>query len=407
MAKRKTIIILGDGMADEPIDALGGKTPLQVAHTPGMDSIAREGRSGTLLTLPQGYPTSSDVANMSVLGCDLPTEYCGRGPLEAMGGGIQLDPDEVAFRVNFTTVEEGILKDFSGGHIEQKEAEALVQCLQQSFGDHHLRFESGVSYRNLLILKSPPFSKHVRTEKPDDNTGEAVNSHLPEAETVDAEVTATMLRELMFAATPILEATPYNTKRKEQGLQRTNGIWPWSGGSAGSIRTLKERYGIRSAVVSAVGVINGLGRCLGMEIRRVKGATGYIDTHYEGKADAALDLIRDHDLVYVHVEALDEVGHARDLQLKIDTLEQFDSRLVQRILHGVSDAITVAVLPDHPVPVRLGTHTRTPVPVSIRMPEEQAEPDDLTTYDEASAPHGALGHLVGRDFMDLLFGDNQ
>lgn len=396
-----TVIFLGDGMADEPIPSLGGKTPLQYAQTPGMDSIANAGRSGTLLTLPAGFPTSSEVANMSVLGCDLSTEYCGRGPLEAAGRGIALGPTDIAFRLNLTTTENGILTDYSGGHISQEEAVEAVAALDRAFGGNGIRFHPGVSYRTILVLPHP-HSARIKTEKPDDHQGDPVGENLPRTLEPAAEPTADLLRRIIAEAPAVLEALPFNRRRISRGEPLTNGVWPWSGGKAGALRTLKERFGIRGAVISAVDVIVGLGRCLGMEVIHVPGATGYIDTNYEGKADAAIDALKKNDLVYVHVEAIDEVSHAGDLKKKIAAIEDFDRRLIQRVLRAIDPEVTAVVLPDHPVPIALRKHTRTPVPVSVRM--AGVNPDAIMTFNEIDAPRGQLGALHGDGLMKYLFG---
>jgi 2,3-bisphosphoglycerate-independent phosphoglycerate mutase len=390
MQLRKTILFLGDGMADEPLAELGGRTPLQAAVKPAMDRIAREGRSGTLLTLPEGYPTSSDVANMSVLGCDLARELCGRGPLEAASQGIALGPRDVCFRVNLVSVDaDGILRDFSGGHIDQAAAAATIALLNRELADDRLRFHSGVSYRNLLVLRGAEFNARVACDKPDDNHGNPVAEHLPRALDPSGEATAALLRALMARAAALLRG------------RGANAIWPWSGGQAGALHRLDLRYGLRAAVISAVDVINGLGCCLGMEVIRVPGATGYIDTNFEGKADAAIAAIRDHDFVYVHVEAMDEVSHAQDLRLKLRAIEDFDRRLVARVMAAADPDTTFVVLPDHPVPLRTGRHSRTPVPVAIRRPGWS--PDGVACYDEIACLAGSLGALRGAGLMDLLF----
>ena len=402
MSTQKTVIFLGDGMADEPLEELEGKTPLEFAKTPAMDSIASDGTSGTLLTLPEGYPTSSEVANMSVLGSDLATEYCGRGPMEAAGRGISLAPDDTAFRVNLTTVTDQRLTDFSGGHIPQSDADELIAALNRSLGSESVQFHTGVSYRNLLILSGEEYSPAIKTDKPDDNHGQLIADHLPTATMPEAEPTAELLRHLIQSAPVVLASTPLNQRLIAEGKAVANAIWPWSGGRAGALQTLREKYDISSAVISAVDVIVGLGRLLGMEVITVPGATGYIDTNYEGKADAAIAALESHDLVYVHIEAIDEVSHAQDLKLKVDTIEQFDSRIVARVLNAVGSDVTAVVLPDHPVPIALGKHTRTPVPVAIRRADVQ--PDTVNTYGERSALSGALGPMAGPDLMNLLFG---
>lgn len=390
MKDHQTVLFLGDGMADEPLVELGGRTPLQAAATPNMDAIARQGRSGTMLTLPAGFPTSSDVANMSVLGCDLARELCGRGPLEAASQGIPLGPDDVAFRMNLVTVDAGgFLRDFSGGHIAQADAAEAVRLLNEKLGTDGIRFYTGVSYRNLLILSGPQYSAEVAYDKPDDNHGNLVAEHLPRAKTPEGERTAALLRDLIARAADVLKG------------REANGIWPWSGGKAGAIHNICQHYGIRAAVISAVDVINGLGRCMGMDVIKVPGATGYIDTDYEGKADAAVQALKDgYDFVYVHVEAIDEVSHAQDLKLKLRTIEDFDRRLIGRVMAKAGNGAAYCVLPDHPVPLAIGKHTRTPVPVAFCRPG--MAPDGVQTFDEAAALEGSLGLIKGADLMDLL-----
>ncbi|MEI6148718.1 MAG: cofactor-independent phosphoglycerate mutase [bacterium] len=400
MNRRKTIVFLGDGMADEPIPELGGKTPLQFARTPGMDQIAREGRSGTLLTLPAGYPTSSEVANMSVLGCDLASEYCGRGPLEAAGRGVALGPDDTAFRVNLVTIGEGILRDFSGGHVAPADAAELIAALNERLGDSCVRFYAGVSYRNILVLSGKDFSPGVRTDKPDDNHGEYVQDHLPVSSAPEGETTAALLRELILKAPAVLADHPVNLRLRAEGKPEVNGIWPWSGGRVGALRKLSDKYGVNGAVISAVDVIVGLGRCLGMAVIKVPGATGYIDTNYEGKALAAIEALKTHDFVYLHLEAIDEVSHEQSLKLKIQAIEDFDSRIIVPVLQAVGPAVNCAVLPDHPVPIKMGRHTRTPVPVSVRV--AGVGPDGVTAFNEVDCLGGALGGMKADGLMRVL-----
>ena len=386
----KTVLFLGDGMADEPIESLGGKTPLEAANTPWMDKIARDGRSGTFLTLPDGFPTSSDVANMSVMGGDLPTELCGRGPLEAASMGLNLGPDDVAFRLNLVTVnEDGTLKDFSAGHIGVAAQQEAIALLNEKLGSEKVRFYAGVSYRNIVVLSGPEFSASVAYDKPDDNQGNLVVEHLPRAKAPEGEVTAATLRDIIAKAAEVLKG------------RQANGVWPWSGGKAGAIHSIATRYGIRGAVVSAVDVINGLGRVMGLDVIKVPGATGYIDTNYEGKADAAIKAIEDgYDFVYVHIESTDEVSHEQKLDLKLKAIEDFDSRLIGRVMTKLGDAVAYCVLPDHPVPLRLGKHTRTPVPVAVCQPGNA--PDAVMGYGERAALNGSLGALKGGELMDLL-----
>ncbi len=401
MSDWKTVVFLGDGMADEPIPELGGRTPLQVAKTPGMDRIAREGRSGTLMTLPEGFPTSSEVANMSVLGCDLSAEYCGRGPLEAAGRGIPLGANDTAFRVNLTSVVSGVLKDFSGGHVAQEDAAALIQVLNETFGAPGVRFYSGVSYRNILVLSGEQYSPRIKADKPDDNHGQRVADHMPEPSAPEGAATAALLRKLVEEAPAVLEQHEVNRKRKAEGKGMVNGIWPWSGGRAGAMRKIQDKYGVSGAVISAVDVIMGLGRLLGMEAISVPGATGYVDTNYEGKARAAVDALKRHDFVYIHVEAIDEVSHEQNLELKIKAIEDFDARIIVPVMQAVGPRAAYAILPDHPVPLRLGKHTRTPVPVSVSMPGMSS--DGVPAYSELECPGGALGEMRTDALMRLLF----
>lgn len=403
MKQHKTVIFLGDGMADEPVPKLGGKTPLEAASTPNMDKIATLGRSGTLLTLPDGFPTSSDVANMSVLGGDLARELCGRGPLEAASQGIEMGKDDVVFRMNLTSVSsDGILTDFSGGHVGETEQKEAIAILNREIADkwhghdgEYIRFYAGVSYRNLVLLHGPAFSgSDVAYDKPDDNTGNPVRDHLPRAKNANGEYTASVLRDIIAKASVALKG------------RGANGVWPWSGGKAGAIHSIPERYGIRGAIVAAVDVIKGLGRTMGLEIIDVPGATGYIDTNYEGKADATLKALNDGcDFVYVHIESTDEVSHAQDLKLKLKTIEDFDKRLIGRVMENAPEGTAFAVLPDHPVPLRLGKHTRTPVPVAVYIPGNT--PDSITTYSENAALLGSLGKMSGSDLMNLLFEGNK
>lgn len=401
-APQKTILFLPDGMADEPLAQLGGRTPLQAANTPGMDAIARAGRAGTLLTLPEPFPTSSDVANMSVLGCDLATEFCGRGVLEALSQGIAVGADDVVFRCNLVSVDaDGRLADFSGGHIAQADAEALIAYLNAHLATDKAKFYPGVSYRNLLVLSGAEFSPDVYCQKPDDNPGNPVAEHLPVANSDAAAFTLATILDITAKAAQLLPHAPTNIRAREEGRLPANAIWLWSPGKAGAMRTLKERHGITSAVISAVDVINGLGSSLGMDVIRVPGATGYIDTNYDGKAAAAIEAIKTHDFVYVHVEAIDEVSHEMNLALKLKAIEDFDAKIVSRVMRECGDAVRYVVLPDHPVPVSVGKHTRVPVPVAVCGPG--IAPDAVQTFDEASAPTGALGKLVGPDLMNMLF----
>ena len=400
---RKTIIFLPDGMADEPIAELGGKTPLQAAKTPGMDFIARKGRSGTLLTLPEGFPTSSDVANMSVLGCDLKTEYCGRAVLEAASQGIPLGPHDVALRCNLVTVgDDGRLLDFSGGHIAQAAAEEIIAWLNARLATDRIRFHSGVSYRNLLILSGSEFSPKVYCEKPDDNYGSVVAEHLPrlEAGAEEGRVTLETILDLTAKAAALLPEAPANLRAVAEGRAPANGIWLWAPGAAGAMRTLAQRHGITAAGDLRRGR-HQRPRPLPSHGRdQSPGATGYIDTNYEGKAQAAIGAIETH--------TSSTSTSRRSTRYRTNATSRSSSRpsrtSTRRSSAGAAscgDSVTYAVLPDHPVPLAMGKHTRTPVPVAICGPG--LEPDGVQTFDEFAAPRGALGALFGPELMEFLF----
>jgi 2,3-bisphosphoglycerate-independent phosphoglycerate mutase len=393
----KTILFLTDGMADLPLPELGGKTPLEYAHTPHMDAIAHRGASGTFLSLPAGFPTSSDVANLSVLGYDLATCYPGRGPLEALSQGLHLGPQDIAFRCNLIHADGDTLVDYSGGHLDQARANQLIAALKQAFDSDQVTFHPGVSYRNLLILHGSQFSPQVHYEKPDASQGLHIPDLLlrPADDSAAARHTAAFLNDLTLRSRAILADHPANHGHDHPA----NLIWPWSPGRKPIMPAFSEKYaGARGAVISAVDVIFGLGACAGMDIIRVPGATGFIDTNYEGKADAAVQALQDHDFVYLHVEAADECSHMGDLQLKLRAITDIDHRLVGRVMAQLQDQeVTYAVLPDHPVPIHQRIHTRTPVPVSICGPH--IVPDAIAAYSETLAPTGTLGHFTGDQLM--------
>ena len=332
---KKAIIFLADGMADSPLDELGGKTPLEYAHTPAMDRIAAAGVNGTFLTLPAGLPTSSDVANMSVLGFHPENNYPGRGPIEAVSQDIILGPEDVAFRCNLVYVSpDGILKDFSAGHIPNDRSHALMEALQQRFGSDEVSFHAGVSYRNLLVLHGKRFSDRINYFKPDSS------QELPLAElrlspadaTPEAAETVKFLIGLEEEAAKFLAAHPLNA-----GLEvPANRIWLWSPGRRPRLPKFGDVYsGRRGAIISAVDVIKGIAKCTDMAVIDVPGATGFLDTDYAGKAAAAIKAIRDFDLVYLHIEAIDECSHIGDLKLKLRAIEDFDAKIVVPVLDAL------------------------------------------------------------------------
>ena len=394
----KAIIFLADGMADSPLEELNNLTPLEYAHTPAMDSIAAAGRNGAFLTLPAGLPTSSDVANMSVLGFHPEHNYPGRGPIEAVSQDIILGPDDVAWRCNLVYASDGILKDFSAGHIPDDRSHAVIAALQERFGSDEVTFHAGVSYRNLLVLHGKRFSDRVNYFKPDSS------QDLPLAElrlspaddTPEAADTVKFLRDLEEEAARFLAAHPLNA-----GVEApANRIWPWSPGRRPKLRKFSEVYsGRRGAIISAVDVIKGIAKCTGMEVIDVPGATGFLDTNYAGKAAAAIRAIRDFDLVYLHIEAIDECSHIGDLKLKLRAIEDFDAKIVAPVLDALKGerGINFALLPDHPVPIKLRKHTTTPVPAA--MCGANFAPDAIRRFSETDAPRGALGFMKGEDIV--------
>jgi len=393
----KAVVFLADGMADEPIADLNGKTPLQAVPTPCMDTIAKRGASGTFLSLPEGFPTSSDAANMSVLGYSLAQFYPGRGPIEAVAQGIDLAPDDIAWRCNLVNVRDGILKDYSSGHIENEVSAQLMAALQKRFGSEDVTFYPGVSYRNLLILHGKKFSANIDYHKPDSSQDEPVSQLGLTAldDSPEAAYTVQFLTELQKASFDFLSAHPLNQGRAVPA----NMIWPWSPGRKPHFVSFSEKYaGKKGAVISAVDVIIGIAQCAGMDVIRVPGATGFIDTNYEGKARAAIEALKDHDLVYLHLEAIDECSHLGDLNLKKQAIAEFENRIVAPVMKAFEGkGVTFAVLPDHPVPLHLRKHTRTPVPVAICG--DHIQPDAVEAYSEADAPNGALGFMNGEQFM--------
>lgn len=390
------VVFLADGMADEPSPELNGKTPLQAADTPFMDSIAASGASGTFLTLPDGFPTSSDAANMSVLGYDLATFYPGRGPIECASQGIELAPDDVAWRCNLVYVDpDGFLRDYSAGHISADVSSKLMADVAAKFNSDKVSFYSGVSYRNLLVLHGKEFSSEVDYFKPDSSQDEHVSTLRLKARSPEAVHTVEFLESLEKEVNAFLAAHPLNRGVKSPA----NAIWPWSPGHKPAFNSFSSKYeGRTAAVITAVDVISGIASCAGMDVIKVPGATGYLDTNYEGKAQAAIKAVEDHDFVYVHLEAIDECSHQGDLQLKIRAITEFENRIVKPVMQALAGRnVTFAILPDHPVPYRLRKHTRTPVPFAVCGPH--IKPDSVQRYSEADAPNGSLGFLKGESIV--------
>lgn len=396
----KHIIILGDGMADEPIPELGDKTPMEVANTPTMDWLASHGRVGRLKTVPVGYHPGSEVANMSVLGYDLDKTFEGRGSLEAASIGVPLLDGEMAMRCNLICIENGIIKNHSAGHISNEEAAELIDFLNEQLADDDIRFYQGVSYRHLLKVRHG--DKRIHCTPPHDVPGTPFRDVLIRPEAAEAQATADLLNGLILRSQKLLENHPVNIKRKAEGKDAANSIWPWSPGYRPRMQTLMERFGIDSGVViSAVDLIRGIGVYAGLKPILVEGATGLWNTNYEGKVAAATAALKDNDFVFLHIEASDEAGHEGDYNLKIKTIENLDSRVCKPILEAVqqmNEPIAIAVLPDHPTPCRIRTHTGEPVPFLIYRPGDHA--DSVERFSEHSAQQGSFGLLEGEQFIN-------
>ena len=406
----KHIIILGDGMADHPVERLGGKTLLQYADTPYMDLLARKGKTGRLMTIPDGFHPGSEVANTSILGYDLNKVYEGRGPLEAASIGYNMSPEDLALRCNLITLSDGIIKNHHGGHLTTEEGTTLIKYLNEKLGNEYIQFIPGIQYRHLLIIKGG--SKHIICAPPHDHPNEAWKPLLIKAENENKEdgrlspqETANLLNELIIKSQELLTAHPLNLQRKDEQNDIANSIWPWGGGYRPQMRTLSEMFPqIHSgSVISAVDLIRGIGYYAGLEIIKVKGATGLANTNYEGKVEAALKQLREKDFVFLHIEASDEAGHDGDLQLKLQTIENLDHRAVEPIYNEVKkwdEPVCIAVLPDHPTPVEIRTHVKEPVPFVIWHPN--ILPDNVSTYDEVSCREGGYGMLSLQQFMETF-----
>jgi len=376
----KYLILLGDGMADEPLEALGGRTPLETAHTPNMDRLAQGGACGWVRTVPPGMPPGSDVANLSVIGFNPATYYTGRAPLEAASMGVEMGPQDVAYRCNLVTVRDGIMADYSAGHISSQEARELIKAISKTLGNDTFAFFPGVSYRHLLVWKEGKDSP--QTTPPHDISGCLVGEHLPKGDG------AGELRTLMEKSGEILAHHPVNERRIREGKEPASVIWLWGQGKKPQFPSFEGTYGVKGAVISAVDLMKGIAVLLGMEPISVPGATGYLDTDYEGKARAALGFLRERgNFVYLHIEAPDEAGHQGDVNAKIRAIENIDSRVLPLILEGVRDLgpLNILLLCDHPTPIAIKTHTADPVPFVIWKSHQ--EWDGEKGYNEASLAH--------------------
>ncbi len=398
----KYVILVPDGMADYPIRGLSWRTPLMVAHAPNMKSLGKAGDMGLFLSVPRGTQAGSDVANMSIMGYDPSTQLTGRGALESAAMGIDLREDEIAFRCNLIASDGNTISDYSAGYIPSEEGSRLIEALKAELDDETVTFHAGNSFRNILVLRGDWISEELGTTPPHDIVGQRIDSYLPIALTSTARKTEKVVRNLIVRSRDILAKHPVNRSRMQKGHNPGNMIWPWSPGRRLSIKPFKEIWGIQGAAVSAVDTVKGLARSAGMAAPDIPGATGFVDTNYEGKANCALNLLQTCDLVYIHVEAIDEMGHSGDVQGKIKAIEAFDSRLVTTLFEGLeSKGIDhrVAVIPDHYTPCTVRTHVRDPTPFVIADP---GRTEEGSGFDEESAKAGKLGLLKGDQFIRSL-----
>jgi len=381
-------------MADLPLDALQGRTPLQAAKKPHMDLLARQGRSGLARTVPDGFPPGSDVANLSVLGYAPAECYTGRAPLEAAAMNVHLGPDDIAFRCNFVTIENGLMKDYSAGHISNEEGAELIEALAPLMPGK--RLYPGVSYRNLLVLQA---GANAVCTPPHDISGQPVADHLPKGPGRDE------LIRLMEEASPVLESHPINLRRIAAGKRPANAIWLWGQGPAPAMPSFAERYGLSGAMISAVDLLKGIGRYAGLQVIDVPGATGNIDTNYMGKVASALNALKSCDFVYLHIEAPDEAGHEGNIDLKVRAIELFDERIVGPMVEGLEksgESWRILLLPDHATPISIKTHSRDPVPFTIAGSE--VEPDGVRSFDEDAARAGGYGMVEATELVGMMKG---
>jgi len=398
----KYIIILADGAADEPIEMLGNKTPLMAARLPNIDALCAKSRCGKLVTVPLDMPPGSEVANLSVLGYDVKKVFEGRGVLEAASIGVEINEGELAMRCNIICIEDNKIKNHSAGHITTEESHKLIETLNEALSSDIIKFYPGVSYRHLLVMKGG--DKNIHCTPPHDVPGTPFRNVMIKANNKKAEKTTEFLNDLIIKSQQILENHPVNISRREKGKDPGNSIWLWSPGYKPEMKTYKALYGKTGAIISAVDLLYGIGAYAGLKAIHVEGSTGLYDTNYEGKAKAAVEALKEVDFVYLHIEASDEAGHEGNVELKIKTLENLDQRVVKYIVDETSkmnEEVTIAILPDHPTPCAVRTHTHAAVPFMIYNPTQT--PDEVKEYNELSVEKGFYGTIEGDAFIKALF----
>ncbi len=391
----KYAVLIGDGMSDYPLKELGDKTPLEVAKTPNMDSIAEDGITGLARTVPQGFKPGSDIANLSIFGYDPSKYFTGRGPLEAANMGVKLKPSDVAFRCNVVTVKDGIMHDFTAGHITDKEAEKLIKFIDEKLGSKEIKFYPGVSYRHLTVIENGPAK--AKCTPPHDITDKKIDNYLPKGEGAD------LLNKLMRDSVPLLADHEVNKKRINASKNPANMIWLWGQGKTPSMPSFKKKYGLTGSVITAVNLLKGIGISIGLDVIDVPGATGYFDTNYRGKAEYGIESLKNHDLVFIHLEPPDEAGHMGDIKAKIKAIEDFDKLVVGTVLKGIKEFgdYRVIVLPDHPTPISIKTHAADPVPFA--MCGKGIKPDKVKSFDEKNISSSRIKIEKGHELLDFFF----
>lgn len=384
----KYVILVGDGMADRPLKQLGGKTPLEYARTPNMDFIARHGVCGMVRTVPKGMKPGSDIANLSLFGYDPGKYFTGRGPLEALNVGIKLSDDDVAFRCNLVNVKNGKMADYSAGHIRTEYASQLIKYIDNELGNKKIRFYPGISYRHLMIIKG--IGDKVKCTAPHDISGQMIKDYLPKGP--ESEI----IEQLMFESKELLEDAEWNRTR-------ANMIWLWGQGKKPKVPSFRKKYGMTGSVISAVDLIKGIGIAIGLKPINVPGTTGYFDTNYKGKAEYALASLKNRDFVFVHVEAPDEAGHIGNIKAKVKAIADFDRLVVGTILKGIKrfGEHKILVLPDHPTPISIKTHTDDPVPFALYSSDRDIA--GAERYRERSIAKSKVKFKSGPDLIDYFF----